>query len=126
MILVTGPTGSGKTTTLYTMIKEKVSPGVKIITIEDPIEYLFDQNKSIISQRELHRDTLSFEKALKATFREDPDVIMVGEIRDKETMETAITAAETGHLVFATLHTNSAAQTLYRILDSFSGEQQIK
>jgi twitching motility protein PilT len=95
-----------------------------IITIEDPIEYLFNQNKCIISQRELHKDTLSFEKALKATFREDPDVIMVGEMRDKETIETAITAAETGHLVFATLHTNSAAQSLYRILDSFSGEQQ--
>lgn len=124
-VLITGPSSHGKSTTLAAIINEINNTQTKhIITIEDPIEYLFDQNKSIISQRELHKDTLSFEKALKATFREDPDVIMVGEMRDKETMETAITAAETGHLVFATLHTNSAAQTLYRILDSFSGEQQ--
>jgi len=124
-VLITGPSSHGKSTTLAALINEINNTKTKhIITIEDPIEYLFDQNKCIISQRELHKDTLSFEKALKATFREDPDVIMVGEMRDKETIETAITAAETGHLVFATLHTNSAAQTLYRILDSFSGEQQ--
>lgn len=124
-VLITGPSSHGKSTTLAALINEINNTQTKhIITIEDPIEYLFEQNKCIISQRELHRDTLSFEKALKATFREDPDVIMVGEMRDKETIETAITAAETGHLVFATLHTNSAAQTLYRILDSFSGEQQ--
>lgn len=124
-VLITGPSSHGKSTTLAALINEINNTKIKhIITIEDPIEYLFDQNKCIISQRELHKDTLSFEKALKATFREDPDVIMVGEMRDKETIETAITAAETGHLVFATLHTNSAAQTLYRILDSFSGEQQ--
>ena len=124
-VLITGPSSHGKSTTLAALINEINNTQTKhIITIEDPIEYLFKQNKSIISQRELHRDTLSFEKALKATFREDPDVIMVGEMRDKETIETAITAAETGHLVFATLHTNSAAQSLYRILDSFSGEQQ--
>jgi len=124
-VLITGPSSHGKSTTLAALISEINNTQTKhIITIEDPIEYLFKQNKSIISQRELHRDTLSFEKALKATFREDPDVIMVGEMRDKETIETAITAAETGHLVFATLHTNSAAQSLYRILDSFSGEQQ--
>ena len=124
-VLITGPSSHGKSTTLAALISEINNTQTKhIITIEDPIEYLFKQNKSIISQRELHRDTLSFEKALKATFREDPDVIMVGEMRDKETIETAITAAETGHLVFATLHTNSAAQSLYRIVDSFSGEQQ--
>jgi twitching motility protein PilT len=95
-----------------------------IVTIEDPIEYIFEDDKSIISQRELNSDTFSFAKALKATFREDPDVIMVGEMRDQETIATAITAAETGHLVFATLHTNSAGQTINRIVDAFSGEQQ--
>lgn len=124
-VLITGPSSHGKSTTLAALIEEINSTQKKhIITVEDPIEYLFEQKKSIISQRELHRDTLSFQNALKATFREDPDVIMVGEMRDKETIEMAITAAETGHLVFATLHTNSAAQSLYRILDSFSGEQQ--
>jgi twitching motility protein PilT len=95
-----------------------------ILTIEDPIEYVFKDDKSMINQRELHLDTLSFAKALKSTFREDPDVIMVGEMRDNETMATAITAAETGHLVFATLHTNSAGQTIHRIVDNFQGDQQ--
>jgi twitching motility protein PilT len=95
-----------------------------IITIEDPIEYVFEDNQSIIDQREIGKDSLSFANALRSTFRQDPDVIMVGEMRDAETMETAITAAETGHLVFATLHTNSASQTIHRIVDSFDpGEQ---
>lgn len=124
-VLVTGPASHGKSTTLAAIINQINNTYAKhIITIEDPIEYLFEQNKCIVSQRELYKDTMSFSGALRATLREDPDVIMVGEMRDKETIETAITAAETGHLVFATLHTNSAAQTLYRILDSFPGDQQ--
>lgn len=124
-VLVTGPASHGKSTTLAAVINQINNTYAKhIITIEDPIEYLFGQNKCIVSQRELYKDTISFSGALRATLREDPDVIMVGEMRDKETIETAITAAETGHLVFATLHTNSAAQTLYRILDSFPGDQQ--
>ncbi|MDD2548172.1 MAG: type IV pilus twitching motility protein PilT [Candidatus Pacebacteria bacterium] len=124
-VLVTGPASHGKSTTLAAVINQINNTYAKhIITIEDPIEYLFEQNKCIVSQRELYKDTISFSGALRATLREDPDVIMVGEMRDKETIETAITAAETGHLVFATLHTNSAAQTLYRILDSFPGDQQ--
>ncbi|NMB47567.1 type IV pilus twitching motility protein PilT [Patescibacteria group bacterium] len=124
-VLVTGPASHGKSTTLAAIINQINNTYAKhIITIEDPVEYLFEQNKCIVSQRELYKDTMSFSGALRATLREDPDVIMVGEMRDKETIETAITAAETGHLVFATLHTNSAAQTLYRILDSFPGDQQ--
>jgi twitching motility protein PilT len=124
-ILITGPCSHGKSTTLASIIEHiNMNQARHIITIEDPIEYLFNQKESIISQREIGKDTDSFAKALKATFREDPDVIMVGEMRDRETMETAITAAETGHLVFATLHTNSATETLYRILDSFEGESQ--
>ncbi|MDD5569283.1 MAG: type IV pilus twitching motility protein PilT [Candidatus Pacebacteria bacterium] len=124
-VLITGPASHGKSTTLAAMIEEiNQTRSANIITIEDPIEYLFSDNKSIISQRELNSDTLSFAKALKSTFREDPDVIMVGEMRDQETIGTAITAAETGHLVFATLHTNSASQTIHRIVDAFSGEQQ--
>jgi len=124
-VLVTGPASHGKSTTLAAIINQINNTYAKhIITIEDPVEYLFEQNKCIVSQRELYKDTISFSGALRATLREDPDVIMVGEMRDKETIETAITAAETGHLVFATLHTNSAAQTLYRILDSFPGDQQ--
>lgn len=124
-VLVTGPASHGKSTTLAAIINEinKTRP-CNIITIEDPIEYIFDNNKAIISQRELNSDTLSFSRALKSTFREDPDVIMVGEMRDPETIATAITAAETGHLVFATLHTNSASQSINRIVDAFSGEQQ--
>ncbi len=124
-VLVVGPSSHGKSTTLAAMIDEiNHTRANHIITIEDPIEYLFKDDKSIINQRELHLDTLSFAQALKSTFREDPDVIMVGEMRDPETMATAITAAETGHLVFATLHTNSAAQTIHRIVDSFHGDQQ--
>lgn len=124
-VLITGPASHGKSTTLAGMIDEiNRTRACNIITIEDPIEYIFEHDKAIISQRELSADTLSFSRALKSTFREDPDVIMVGEMRDQETIATAITAAETGHLVFATLHTNSASQTINRIVDAFSGEQQ--
>lgn len=124
-VLVVGPSSHGKSTTLAAMIDEiNHNRAAHIITIEDPIEYVFKDDKSMINQRELHLDTLSFSKALKSTFREDPDVIMVGEMRDTETMSTAITAAETGHLVFATLHTNSAGQTIHRIVDNFQGDQQ--
>ena len=124
-VLVTGPSGQGKSTTLAALIDEvNHQRADHIITIEDPIEYIFENDRSIIGQREVYQDTLSFAKALKSTFRQDPDVIMVGEMRDPETISTAITAAETGHLVFATLHTNSASQTIHRIVDSFPPEQQ--
>lgn len=124
-VLVTGPSGHGKSTTLAALIDEiNRTRAEHIITIEDPIEYVFNDDRSIIDQREVYQDTLSFAKALRSTFRQDPDVIMVGEMRDPETMATAITAAETGHLVFATLHTNSASQTTHRIVDSFAPEQQ--
>lgn len=125
LVLVTGPTGSGKSTTLAAMInlinQERCC---HILTLEDPIEYLHKHNKSIINQREMHADTKSFSIGLRAALREDPDVILVGEMRDNETIATAITAAETGHLVFATLHTGSAAQTIDRIIDSFPSHQQ--
>ncbi|MDP3982410.1 MAG: type IV pilus twitching motility protein PilT [bacterium] len=125
LVLITGPSGHGKSTTLAALIDQiNRTRAVHIITIEDPIEYVFEDNKSIVDQREVYQDTLSFTKALRATFRQDPDVIMVGEMRDAETIATAITAAETGHLVFATLHTNSAAQTIHRVVDSFAAEQQ--
>jgi twitching motility protein PilT len=124
-VLITGASSQGKSTTLASLIDEiNHSKSVHIITIEDPIEYLFKDDYSIIDQREINQDTLSFARALKSTFRQDPDVIMVGEMRDPETIATAITAAETGHLVLATLHTNSAAQSIYRIVDSFPGSQQ--
>lgn len=124
-VLITGPSSHGKSTTLAALIDEiNHKRADHIITIEDPIEYVFEDDKSIIDQREVGRDTLSFARALRATFREDPDVIMVGEMRDPETISIALTAAETGHLVFATLHTNSAAQTVHRIVDSFPGVQQ--
>lgn len=124
-VLITGPSSHGKSTTLAALIDEiNHTRAEHIITIEDPIEYIFKDDKSIIDQREVYQDTFSFSRALKATFRQDPDVIMVGEMRDPETMSTAITAAETGHLVFATLHTNSASQTIHRIVDSFPSEQQ--
>ncbi|MBM3250949.1 MAG: type IV pilus twitching motility protein PilT [Candidatus Nealsonbacteria bacterium] len=124
-ILLTGPSSQGKSTTLAALIDEiNHTRAEHIITIEDPIEYIFEDDRSIVDQRELYRDTLSFAKALKSTFRQDPDVIMVGEMRDPETIATAITAAETGHLVLATLHTNSASQTVHRIVDSFPGIQQ--
>ena len=124
-ILITGPSGHGKSTTLASLIDEiNHTRSDHIITIEDPIEYIFKDDRCIIDQREVGQDAISFARALKATFRQDPDVIMVGEMRDAETMVTAITAAETGHLVFATLHTNSASQTVHRIVDTFPPEQQ--
>jgi twitching motility protein PilT len=124
-VLVTGPSSHGKSTTLAALIDEiNHTRRDHIITIEDPIEYLFEDDLSIVDQREVLEDTLSFARALRSTFRQDPDVIMVGEMRDPETIATAITAAETGHLVFATLHTNSAAQTIHRILDTFDGHRQ--
>lgn len=124
-VLVTGPSGQGKTSTLAAVIEEiNMKRSEHIITIEDPIEYVYTNKKSIVSQRELGSDTLSWEAALKSTLREDPNVVLVGEMRDIETMAAAITVAETGHLVFATLHTNNAAQTIDRIIDSFPKEQQ--
>lgn len=125
LVLITGSSGQGKSTTLAALIDEINHTRTEhIITIEDPIEYVFKDDKSIIDQREVHQDTLSFARALRSTFRQDPDVIMVGEMRDLETIAIAITAAETGHLVFATLHTNSASQTIHRIVDSFPADQQ--
>lgn len=125
LILVTGPTGSGKSTTLASLIDQINSrKNAKIITIEDPIEYVHRNQCSVVEQRELHTDTLSFASALKYALRQDPDVIMVGEMRDVETIAAVLTAAETGHLVFATIHTNSAPQTIDRIVDSFPSHQQ--
>ncbi|MEL7059765.1 MAG: PilT/PilU family type 4a pilus ATPase, partial [Acidobacteriota bacterium] len=125
LILVTGATGSGKSTTLAAIIKWVThNRPVHIITIEDPIEFLFRDGKASISQRELGTDTAAFGEALRNAMRQDPDVIMVGEMRDPETIQTVITAAETGHLVFSTLHTNNAPQTIDRILDSFPSDQQ--
>lgn len=123
--LVVGPVGQGKSTTLSAMISLINSESKRhIVTIEDPIECLFKQDKSLIEQREVGVDTESFSAALKHAFRQDIDVIMIGEMRDKDTIETAVTAAETGHLVFATLHSNSAAQTIDRIIDVFPSEKQ--
>ena len=125
IVLVTGPTGSGKSTTLASMINTiNQERAENIITLEDPIEFLFKADKSIIRQRQLGRDFISFNKGLKHILRQDPDVVMVGEMRDSETIETALTIAETGHLVFATLHTYSAAQTIDRIIDAFPAHQQ--
>jgi len=125
LVLVTGPTGSGKSTTLAAMIRYIAKRrALNVITIEDPMEFLFNDDKATISQREVGTDTTSFEEALRNAMRQDPDVIMVGEMRDPETVATTITAAETGHLVFSTLHTNSASQTVDRILDTFPAEQQ--
>lgn len=124
-VLVVGPSGHGKSTTLAALIDRINHQKYKhIITIEDPIEYIYTQDKCIINQREVHTDTDSFNNALRSIFREDADVVLVGEMRDPETISTAITAAETGHLVFATLHTNSASQTIERIIDSFAAGQQ--
>jgi twitching motility protein PilT len=125
MVLVTGPTGSGKSTTLAALIQKIAqNRSFHIVTIEDPIEFLFSDDKATISQREVGTDTPAFKEALRNCVRQDPDVIMVGEMRDLETMSTAITAAETGHLVFSTLHTNNAAQTIDRIIDSYPVDQQ--
>ncbi len=125
LILVTGPTGSGKSTSLAAMINHiNTNFSHHIITIEDPIEYLHTHKKCLINQRELGSDTLSFSNALRASLREDPDILLVGEMRDTETIGLAITAAETGHLVFATLHTNSAAESIDRIIDVFPPGQQ--
>ncbi len=125
VVLVTGPTGSGKSTTLSAMISHiNQTRNVHIITIEDPIEFVYTDQKATINQRQLGSDTLGLNEALKRALRQDPDVILIGELRDRETMETAIHASETGHLVFSTLHTNDAKQSVDRILDSFPGEVQ--
>lgn len=124
-VLVTGPTGHGKSSTLAAIIEEiNQNKDCHILTIEDPIEYIYQSKKSIVSQREMHQDTHSWEIALRSALREDPDVVLVGEMRDYETIASALTIAETGHLVFATLHTNSAAQTIDRVVDVFPEHQQ--
>jgi twitching motility protein PilT len=124
-VLITGPTGHGKSTTLASIINEiNMTRSVHVVTIEDPVEFIFTPSKSIISQREMHEDTHSWNIALRSVLREDPNVVLVGEMRDYETIAAALTIAETGHLVFATLHTNSAAETIDRIVDVFPEEQQ--
>lgn len=125
LVLVTGPTGSGKSTTLAALIdKINREKSRHIITIEDPIEFTHKSQRSVIVQREVHYDTFSFSAALRSVLREDPDVVLIGEMRDLETIQAAITTAETGHLVFATLHTNSAAQSIDRMIDVFPAHQQ--
>ncbi len=125
LVLVVGPVGHGKSTTLAALINEINHNQEKhILTIEDPIEYIYEQDKCIINQREVHQDTRSFQDALKAVFREDANVVLVGELRDLESIATAMTAAETGHLIFATLHTNDSPQTIDRIIDVFPSHQQ--
>lgn len=125
LILVTGPTGSGKSSTLAALINEiNKEKEFHIITLEDPIEYIFSSEKSIISQREVHKDVSGYADALKSALRESPDVIFVGEMRDPETIAATLTAAETGHLVFSTLHTTSASKTIDRIIDVFSADKQ--
>ena len=125
IVLVTGPTGSGKSTTLAAMVdyKNETEYG-HILTIEDPIEFVHISKKSLVNQREVHRDTLGFSEALRSALREDPDIILVGEMRDLETIRLALTAAETGHLVFGTLHTTSAAKTIDRIIDVFPAAEK--
>ena len=125
LVLVTGPTGSGKSTSLAAMIDHiNTNRNEHILTIEDPIEYIHTNKESIVAQREVGRDTKSFSNALRASLREDPDVILVGELRDRDTVQLALTAAETGHLVFGTLHTSGAPNTINRIIDVFPPEQQ--
>lgn len=125
LILVTGSTGSGKTTTLASIINElSTNKRLHIITIEDPIEFIHSHGKSLVNQREIGTDAFNYAEAVRAALREDPDVVMIGEMRDRETIETALTLAETGHLVFSTLHTNSAPQTVNRIVQVFPKEQQ--
>ncbi|MPV86745.1 type IV pilus twitching motility protein PilT [Ostreibacterium oceani] len=125
LIVVTGPTGSGKSTTLAAMINHlNETKNEHILTIEDPIEFVHESKKCLINQREVHRDTKSFSNALRSALREDPDIVLVGEMRDLETIRLALTAAETGHLVFGTLHTSSAAKTIDRIIDVFPGSEK--
>ena len=125
LVLVTGPTGSGKSTSLAAMVDYLNSTKYQhILTIEDPIEFVHESKKCLVNQREVHRDTLGFAEALRSALREDPDIILVGEMRDLETIRLALTAAETGHLVFGTLHTTSAAKTIDRIVDVFPGEEK--
>ncbi|MBU0708199.1 type IV pilus twitching motility protein PilT [Patescibacteria group bacterium] len=124
-VLIVGPTGSGKSTTLASLINEiNINRSEHIVTVEDPIEYVYSNRRSLVSQRELHLDTHSWEIALRSVLREDPDVVLVGEMRDFDTIAAALTIAETGHLVFSTLHTNSATQTINRIIDVFPEHQQ--
>ncbi len=125
LILVTGPTGSGKSTTLAAMINHiNTTEYAHILTVEDPIEFVHESQKCLINQREVHRDTLGFNEALRSALREDPDIILVGEMRDLETIRLALTAAETGHLVFGTLHTTSAAKTIDRVIDVFPAAEK--
>jgi twitching motility protein PilT len=125
LVLVTGPTGSGKSTTLAALLDYvNTTCRLHVVTLEDPIEFVHSSRQSIIHQREVYRDTASFQQGLKAVLREDPDVVFVGELRDAETIRLALTAAETGHLVLATLHTNSATATIHRLVDVFSGDDK--
>ncbi len=125
LVLVVGPTGQGKSTTIASLIKARTTAYTEhVLMIEDPVEYVVPNSKSVIQQREIGRDVLSFEAGIMGALREDPDLLMIGEIRDKETMAATLTLAETGHLVLGTLHTNSAVQTITRILDSFTAEQR--
>jgi twitching motility protein PilT len=125
LVLVTGVTGSGKTTSLAAMIDRiNETESLHILTVEDPVEYVHRHKRSLVNQREIHADTQSFKKALRSALRQDPDVVLVGELRDLETIESALTIAETGHLTFATLHTNSCVQTINRIIDVFPAHQQ--